>query len=370
MASPAVLHTVAFLANDSVWGSAYTEWPAQTQMDKNNPALMHPSVLNANFTTVAQNWTMNGIAHALHGGPTPPLSSRAQRYVMVDIEQHGWDNMLYWATALGRLPNGSFVRDPRYVVKDAETSAAALLSMTNQFAQAIRGGAKAYEFGIYNAPGIGGTDVSACLAGHFSRNAMVERYANSSKWFSPALTQALSYLCPENYPAGSYAMPWKDMVAYNLTKYAYDYSAIVASAAVKAFPDDVAKIRPVVKSTFEVKSDDTAPVSWPFMDLKTEYTAQLCALRDAGITKVIIWYYGGDLRKAANEVPLDDDFRKRYLGLQGLSGEPVTEADLDEAPPRANLVTKIEARATDDLVVARSVFGGDVEAAAACEGIR
>ena len=106
------------------------------------------------------------------------------------------------------------------------------------------------------------------------------------------------------------------------------------------------------------------------MDLKTEYTAQLCALRDAGITKVIIWYYGGDLRKAANEVPLDDDFRKRYLGLQGLSGEPVTEADLDEAPPRANLVAKLEARATADLVVARSVFGGDAEAAAACEGIR
>ena len=55
---------------------------------------------------------------------------------------------------------------------------------------------------------------------------------------------------------------------------------------------------------------------------------------------------------------------------QAIRGGPVTEADLDEAPPRANLVAKMEARATADLVVARNVFGGDAEAAAACEGVR
>jgi hypothetical protein len=272
-----LLHTVGFLTNDSVWGSTYSIWPAQWQMtDGERPELKAPSVLNANFSAVTQAWTNNGIAYA-----SSYLVGHTQKYVMVDIEQSGWDRFLYWDTAEGQLPNGSFVRGPEYNAKDAQRAAAGLTSMADAFAGSSLGAADKYQFGIYNAPGVGGTDVSACLSGAFSREEMYARFLNSSSWFPPALNAALSYLCPEVYPCSSYAMVWKDMVAYNLTRFAYDYAHIVGTAAVRAFPDDVARLRPVVKSTFEVKSfDTTAPVTWPYMGIRTAYTAQLCALRD------------------------------------------------------------------------------------------
>ena len=78
------------------------------------------------------------------------------------------------------------------------------------------------------------------------------------------------------------------MVEYNLTKYAYDYSFIVGTAAVLASPTTFAG-SPVIKSTFEVKDfpGETA-LSWPFMDLRGAYTAQLCGLYDAGIRSVLV----------------------------------------------------------------------------------
>jgi hypothetical protein len=370
-----LLHTVGFLTNDSVWGSTYSIWPAQWQMtDGERPELKAPSVLNANFSAVTQAWTNNGIAYA-----SSYLVGHTQKYVMVDIEQSGWDRFLYWDTAEGQLPNGSFVRGPEYNAKDAQRAAAGLTSMADAFAGSSLGAADKYQFGIYNAPGVGGTDVSACLSGAFSREEMYARFLNSSSWFPPALNAALSYLCPEVYPCSSYAMVWKDMVAYNLTRFAYDYAHIVGTAAVRAFPDDVARLRPVVKSTFEVKSfDTTAPVTWPYMGIRTAYTAQLCALRDVGIRQVIYWKSFGSLSavgsrlwNARNQQPLDATLRTRWLGLSGLSGEPITAADLDATPPRSTLVAKLTQRLKDDLAVAKRIFGaGEAEVEEICAGLR
>lgn len=241
--------------------------------------------------------------------------------------------------------------------------------MANAFSDAL-GGGDDYQFGIYNAPGIASVDVTESLAGRFAREHVYELFSNSSRWFPPELARALTYLCPENYPANSYVMHWADMVEYNLTKYAYDYSFIVGTAAVHSFPDDIRRLRPVIKSTFEVKDfpGETA-LSWPFMDLRGAYTAQLCGLYDAGIRSVLVWNACGStsspnhkLYDAAHAATIDPLDRQRWLHMRPLSLAPITEADLDAPPPRASLVAKLEARFTDDLVVAESIFGtGDTE---------
>ena len=53
------------------------------------------------------------------------------------------------------------------------------------------------------------------------------------------------------------------------------------------------------------------------------------------------------------------------VGLSGLSGDPITAAELDAPPPRDALVGKLEARLKDDLLVAKRIFGsGEAEAEA------
>ena len=95
------------------------------------------------------------------------------------------------------------------------------------------------------------------------------------------------------------------------------------------------------------------------------------------IRQVLIWSYCGStsqpnhsLYDAAHQPTLDPLYRKRWLNTRPLSGEPISEADLDAPPPRASLVAKLEARYTDDLVVAKSVLGGGDTAEATCAKFR
>ena len=334
----------------------------------------HPSVFDTDFAAEAEKWTRNGIALAKRA-----LVGRKHKHIMVDIEQSGWDRFIYWATALGQLPNKSFVRNPVYKPKDVKKSIDSLTRMANEYAAAF-GGVKDYQFGIYNSPGVASADVTECLAGMLSPTEMYERFANSSLWWLPELSAAVTYLCPEVYPSNSWHMRWSQMVAYNLTKYAYDYAHLVGTAAVASFPNDVHRLRPVITSKFAVQGDydKSKPFSFPFMDLRTAFTAQLCGLRDAGISNILLWnnygttsLIGTILGKAAQQVPLTTEERTRWLNMTGLSGQPVTEQDLDAAPPRAQLVSKLEARATDELIVIKSVFGsGDAEVESVCSRFR
>eukprot|EP00937_MAST-01D_sp_MAST-1D-sp2_P003417 g3417.t1 len=368
-----------FLENTSQWGPSYSLWPATGQMNGGN-ASEHIDVLRPDFAATLGNWTERGVAFARQR-----LEGRAPR-VMVDLEQAGFDRFLYWATALGQLPNGSFARGPQYRAADAELAASGLTSMASAYSAAL-GDDPRYEFGFYNGPGLGGTDVAACLAGQFPLEALYGRFANSSGWWPAALRGAVTYLCPECYPGASYAMRWPAMVAYGLARYAYDYAHAVGSAAVRANLRDAGRLRPVLKSTFEVKPplcpSDDCNVPFPYMD-ETSFTAQLCGLRDAGIRRVLVWnYYGvpdtaarastasAELQKACCLDSLGALDRARWLGLGARGGALVEVADLDAPPPRAALVAKLKARFTDELRIVQSVFQVDAAGAeAVCAGVR
>merc|ERR1719253_1761109 len=136
-----------------------------------------------------------------------------------------------------------------------------MITMADAYESAL--GGDGYLFGIYNMPGIGGTDLCSHFAGLLSDAQMIERYKNSTQ-FQTRLIPKLSFLAPECYPANSYHFQWQDIKQYGLAKYAYDYSNLVARAALAVYKPEL--VMPVIKSTFEVKGwDPTANVTWPFM---------------------------------------------------------------------------------------------------------